>query len=112
MTKKVCAASVLDRGVNRGGPGVEPPWDTTSSRPVQPAAGVFSESRANAGGLSGRGGRVFWAALRDSRGVLRSIDAVLADVRRHATILGATAREIEGSRLVNRAPSGSASPTH
>ena len=39
--------------------------------------------------------RVFWPTLRDSLGVRRSIIAVLADVRRNASLLGASAREIE-----------------
>jgi hypothetical protein len=39
--------------------------------------------------------RVYWQTLSDSLHVLRSIEAVLADVRRHARLLGACAREIE-----------------
>jgi uncharacterized protein (TIGR02996 family) len=39
--------------------------------------------------------RVFWRTLRDSLRIEQSIDTVLADVRRSASILGACAREIE-----------------
>jgi uncharacterized protein (TIGR02996 family) len=39
--------------------------------------------------------RVFWRTLSDSLAVRQSIEAVLADVRRNASILGACAREIE-----------------
>jgi hypothetical protein len=39
--------------------------------------------------------RVYWRTLSDSLHIRRSIEAVLADVRRHASLLGACAREIE-----------------
>jgi uncharacterized protein (TIGR02996 family) len=39
--------------------------------------------------------RGFWRTLRDSLAIRRSLDAVLADVRRNASLLGASAREIE-----------------
>jgi uncharacterized protein (TIGR02996 family) len=45
--------------------------------------------------------RAFWRTLGDSLHVRRSIDAVLADVRRNASILGTCAREIE-ERAVSR----------
>jgi hypothetical protein len=39
--------------------------------------------------------QVYWPTLRDSLAIRRSIEAVLDDLRRHASILGACAREIE-----------------
>jgi hypothetical protein len=39
--------------------------------------------------------RVYWRTLSDSLLIRRSIEAVLDDVRRNASILGACAREIE-----------------
>jgi hypothetical protein len=42
--------------------------------------------------------RVYWRTLSDSLAVCRSIDAVLDDVRRNASILGACVREIEERR--------------